>query len=526
MLFNSWIFATFFALFFPVYLLLRKQIYLRNLWILLASYAFYGWWSPKFVILLATLASVDYVAAMGVTGQKISNLQRAKAIALPASTALACRYFAGADASLFLASAFTILVAFVMASVLLDRAPVERRKVMWVWASAIANLGTLAYFKYANFFIDSIETAFRGIGWDVGTVTLNVVLPIGLSFHVFQGLARTVDCYKGKIKPEGSLTTVAAYLAFFPQLVAGPIERAAHLIPQFETKRPIDFQLIGSGIALFVWGLYLKIVVADNVAPIANAAFANAASIDGGTAIGGALAFTVQIYCDFYGYSCMARGLARLLGFDLMANFNQPYFSRTPSEFWSRWHISLSSWLRDYLYIPLGGNRNGISRTNRNLMLTMVLGGLWHGASWTFIVWGALHGAVLILYRTLAVDDTLDKTSFWSWRGLIIHLSSWALMMFFAVAGWILFRASTFAEASNMFLAPFRSKPYDWNGLATLCHFVLPLVLIEIAQRAFRKQEVLVVGPFFLRYTAFVFTLIVIVVFGAPSGQNFIYFDF
>jgi D-alanyl-lipoteichoic acid acyltransferase DltB (MBOAT superfamily) len=525
-LFNSWIFAVFFVVFLAGYALVRRHLFARNVWILLASYFFYGWWSPRFVILLASLAAVDYLAALGVSGLRISNLDRIKAIVFPVITAIGCWAVAGVDSTAFLLSVCALTLLFVASSVLLDVVAGERRKRLWVWASAIANLGTLVYFKYANFFIDTASAALTSMGWTVSPVTLNVILPIGLSFHVFQGLARTVDCYRGVIRPEGSLTTVATYLAFFPQLVAGPIERAAHLIPQFETARPMDYRRMGSGAALFAWGLYMKVVIADNVAPIATAGFGSAATIDGGTAIGAALAFTFQIYCDFCGYSCMAIGLARVLGFDLMANFDQPYFSRTPSEFWKRWHISLSSWLRDYLYRPLGGNREGSWKTYRNLMLTMLLGGLWHGAAWTFVAWGALHGGILIFYRAFRLDELLARTSPASLRGALTHAMAWALMMLVVIAGWVLFRATNFVEAADMFAAPFRSLPYDWSSLAGVWTYAWPLVLVEIGQRTFRKTEVLGSGPFFLRYTAFVLLVVVIMLFGAPPGQDFIYFDF
>ena len=259
------------------------------------------------------------------------------------------------------------------------------------------------------------------LGLHLHAPSLAIILPVGLSFYTFQAISRTIDSYQRRYEPQYSIVNYAAFHAFFPQLVAGPIERAGHLMPQFETVRPFDRQTSSlTGALLFAWGLYQKIVIADNVAPIANAVFNSPAHHTAGATLAAVLAFTVQIYCDFCGYSNMARGLARCLGFDLMINFNQPYFARSPSEFWQRWHISLSRWLRDYLYIPLGGNRGGRLKMYRNLMITMLLGGLWHGASWTFVAWGAFHGAIQVLYRALRIDSLVEGSRFLD-RARICH---------------------------------------------------------------------------------------------------------
>ena len=526
MLFNSWAFALFFIVFMPVYLLLRRQVMWRNLWILLASYFFYGWWNPRFVTLLAILAAVDFLAALGVAGQPVRQSDRLKGAFFTMAATAGCALFSGDDAVWLIEVVAVFVVLLLAATWLIDLAPEHRRRRLWLYLSVVANLGVLAYFKYCNFFIDSMQAALAGIGVHTDEITLNVILPIGLSFHVFQGLSRTIDCYRGVVKPEGSLTTVAAYLAFFPQLVAGPIERARHLIPQFERVLPLDWAMFRSGALLFLWGLYMKVVVADNAAPIANEAFANAATIDGGTALAGILAFTVQIYCDFCGYSNMAKGLARCLGFDLMANFNLPYFSRTPSEFWRRWHISLSTWLRDYLYVGLGGNRHGEARTYRNLALTMLLGGLWHGAAWTFVFWGAFHGLILIVYRALRIDALLESRPFAGLRGMSLHVAAWGILMVLVMIGWVFFRAESFAEAGQMLAAPFRSGAWQTQGLWTLFGLTAPLAVVECLQRSRGVSEVLNTGPWFWRFTAAVVVLMTVLLISAPPGQDFIYFDF
>jgi alginate O-acetyltransferase complex protein AlgI len=267
-------------------------------------------------------------------------------------------------------------------------------------------------------------------------------------------------------------------------------------------------------------------VIADNVSPIANAVFNSPANQTAGATLAGVLAFTVQIYCDFAGYSNMARGLARCLGFDLMINFNQPYFARTPAEFWQRWHISLSRWLRDYLYISLGGNRGGRLKMYRNIMITMLLGGLWHGASWTFVAWGAFHGAIQVVYRALRIDTLVEGSRFLTVRGFAIQTGSWLVTMCLVCIGWILFRSRTFDGAVTVLTHLFATTGYSADQFSTLFAYSIPLAIVEIYQRASGRMEVLTAGPFLMRYTAAVALLLTLVAFSAPGGQEFIYFDF
>ena len=307
----------------------------------------------------------------------------------------------------------------------------------------------LGIFQVFQFLRRLRHGAARGVRLHAQAPSLAIILPVGLSFYTFQAISRTIDSYQRRYEPQYSIVNYAAFHAFFPQLVAGPIERAGHLMPQFETVRPFDRRLFTTGALLFAWGLYQKIVIADNVSPIANAVFNAPRSQTAGATLAAVLAFAVQIYCDFCGYSNMARGLARCLGFDLMINFNQPYFARSPSEFWQRWHISLSRWLRDYLYIPLGGNRGGQLKMYRNLMITMLLGGLWHGASWTFVAWGAFHGAIQVVYRALRIDSLVERSRFLTLRDLPFKPVRGSVTMCLVCIGWILFRVAHFRSSRH-----------------------------------------------------------------------------
>ena len=328
------------------------------------------------------------------------------------------------------------------------------------------------------------------------------------------------------MKPSEHLLETCAFVAFFPQLVAGPIERGAHLLPQFYRKRIITREDVTSGAYLFLWGLFKKAVIADNLSIMSDPVFGNPGDATSGELVVALLAFTFQIYCDFSGYSDMARGLARTLGFSLMVNFDVPYISRTPSEFWRRWHISLSSWLRDYLYIGLGGNRHGVYRTYRNLMLTMVLGGLWHGAAWTFVAWGALHGLILVIYRGLRLDAFLERMHS---RNLVhrtlVNVGFALIMFFFVCFSWLLFRADSLASAIvfvNGIMA-FDDLSGSWLRLLAL---IAPLWIYDIIHAYSRKEMFVVTLPFLLRFH-FVLVVICAVAFLTPGGETaFIYFDF
>lgn len=434
MLFNSLTFAVFFVGVFSLYWLLRRFYRAQNLLLLGASYCFYGWWDIRFLVLIVISTVLDYCCALSIDKRRMSPAQRAKASAYLLTASV---IFLGINSH-----AFNVRMAGFRPSVVVDWGHVFAAPMYW-WIilglgsaivlfnaaypflarlspssyrrfflalSVMVNLTMLGFFKYFNFFVDTFKSLVESVlGITPGGWVLDIILPVGISFFVFQTMSYTIDVYRGKMKATDSLIEVATYISFFPQLVAGPIERASHLLPQFQKPRTITGQDIRHGLWLIVWGLYQKMVIADNLSGIVDGTFspysaagpATAVPQDGLRLLIAVYAFAIQIYCDFAGYTDVARGTARLLGFDIMLNFNLPYFARNPSDFWRRWHISLSSWLRDYLYIPLGGNRHGTLQTYRNLMLTMVLGGLWHGAAWTFVLWGAFHGFILVVYRAV-----------------------------------------------------------------------------------------------------------------------------
>lgn len=346
MLFNSLVFLLFISIVLLVYprLRLRQQ----NLFLLAANYFFYGWWDWRFNILLLASTLVDFI-----TGQKIHASDNEK----------------------------------------------HRRR--WLLVSIAFNLGLLCSFKYFNFFIDSAAVLLHSFGFEPHLPVLRIILPVGLSFYSFQSMSYIIDIYRGKLVPETNFIDYAVFVSFFPQLVAGPIERGSHLLPQIRREREITKDKIMTGLNLVLLGFFKKVAIADTLAPIVDNIFARPDSMTSGQLWTGVYAFTIQIYGDFSGYTDIARGVALILGFELIENFNAPYLSRNITEFWRRWHISLSSWLRDYLYISLGGNRRSRTRTYANLMITMFLGGLWHGAAWHYAIWGALHGLYLAGHRMI-----------------------------------------------------------------------------------------------------------------------------
>lgn len=394
MLFNSITFAAFFVAFFVLYFAAKNHYRTQNVLILAGSYFFYGWWDERFLILIAISTSADYIAGLGTAGRRLTRDHLMKAFGFVFVLSVVIPLFDWPNGKWVLAGGIGFILLAAIFLYIAERVEIERRKTLFVIGSVTVNLGVLGFFKYFNFFAGSLMSAVAQFGVQPDWVTLNIVLPVGISFYTFQTMSYTLDIYRRDMEPTSRFLEHAAFVSFFPQLVAGPIERARNLLPQFAVVRKITADGLRTGLILFVWGLFKKVVIADNLAPIANEVFANPGNFSAGELSVGVLAFTFQIYCDFSGYSDMARAIARMLGFDLMLNFNIPYVARTPSEFWRRWHISLSTWLRDYLYIGLGGNKRGNAVTYRNLILTMLLGGLWHGAAWTFIAWGGVPRSV------------------------------------------------------------------------------------------------------------------------------------
>jgi alginate O-acetyltransferase complex protein AlgI len=352
-----------------------------------------------------------------------------------------------------------------------------RRRKRLLLFSLVTNLGLLGFFKYFNFFIDSFQAAFGGLlGLNLQTLTW-IILPVGISFYTFQTLSYTIDVYRRELPACRRFSDFALFVSFFPQLVAGPIVRAHDFLPQLSQDRPLSWRRAGEGFALFSFGLFKKVFIADRIAGYVDGVFASPDVYGGLTVWIAVLAYAVQIYCDFSGYSDMAIGTARALGYDFCVNFDHPYLSRSITEFWRRWHMSLSTWLRDYLYIPLGGNRRGPGRTYVNLMLTMLLGGLWHGAAWTFVVWGFIHGGVLALERLL--KPTVGPMTA-RWPAAARALAGWAYTLLVVLVAWVFFRAPDFGTAA----AVLRRMFVDFEGVLWVQPFTVFAVLLIAAIQA------------------------------------------
>ncbi|RMF84790.1 MAG: MBOAT family protein [Planctomycetota bacterium] len=487
MQFNSFVFVAFFAVVFAGALLLRRRVAARNLWLLVASYVFYGCWDWRFLSLIWISTLVDYCCGLAL------NVDRPDPEHPP---------------------------------------PPNLRRRLILLASLVTNLGLLGFFKYYDFFIDSAVDALARFDIHVHPARLNIILPVGISFYTFQTLSYTIDLYRGRIATERNLLNFALFVAFFPQLVAGPIERASHLLPQMRKVLPVTSWHLHTGFYLICWGMFKKVVLADNVAIIADGVF-GAEHPKGLTALLGIYAFAIQIYCDFSAYSDIARGTARCMGFDLMLNFNLPYFAVNPSDFWRRWHISLSSWLRDYLYIPLGGNRHGTLRTYFNLMATMLLGGLWHGAAWTFVVWGAYHGILLCAHRV--VQPLLERWfSFKNAAAAAIWKTACVIAFFHIVCGsWLIFRAESIHQIWSMTTAIFTDfGPLDWDVVINVKRVIVVaacgvlLAAVQLVQWFSKDLMVVFRLPIAARMFVYAFFILLFVLFGEYGEIPFIYFQF
>ena len=482
MLFNSLDFAIFLPIVFVLYWLLKNRLKYQNILILSASYFFYAWWDWRFLSLILFSTLVDFT--IGRALNKTYNLKEKKAL---------------------------------------------------LWGSLIANLGVLGVFKYFDFFIENVVDAFSFFGSDWSMSSLNIILPVGISFYTFQTLSYTIDVYRGKLQPTTNLITFATFVSFFPQLVAGPIERATNLLPQFKKKRNFNYEEATDGLRQILWGLFKKIVIADNCALYANYIFENSESLSGSTLLLGALFFTFQIYGDFSGYSDIAIGTARLFGFNLMQNFAFPYFSRDIAEFWRRWHISLSTWFRDYLYIPLGGSRGGTSTKVRNTFIIFIVSGFWHGASWTFIIWGALNAAyflpLLLAGKNRQNLDVVAKGRLFPGVKEILKI---VITFSLTVFAWIFFRAESTPHAisiiADIFSNSLFSIPYYAGlGLAKSTFLLVFLfIIIEWLGREnqFAIQNLSRVRSTALRWCSYSFLVFIIGVYMFTDRSQFIYFDF
>lgn len=476
MLFNTYIFGGFFVIVYGLYLVLNHKW--QNRMLLVASYIFYGSWDWRFLSLIFISTVLDYIY-----GIKIHESSSTK-----------------------------------------------RRK-LFLFLSVFGNLSILGFFKYFGFFASSLTNLLNLFGLSIQPHFLQIILPVGISFYTFKTMSYTIDIYRNRIKPTRRFFDYALFIAYFPQLLAGPIERAERLLPQVLSPRKLSLDKFYEGCHLMFWGLFQKVFIADNLAKVVTPIFGAGPPYNGVEVLLASYAFAFQIFCDFSGYSDIARGLGKCMGFDTMINFNLPYFATNPGEFWQRWHISLSTWLRDYLYIPLGGNRKGSLLTYRNLGITMLLGGLWHGASWTFIIWGAYHGTLLMIHRLIQpligrirfLENVFIKKIWFVVRvAFFFHLVS---------LGWVIFRAQSITQAYNMLksvvfnfeLAPGVGLEYIALQIAFFVGF---LVIIQIVQ--YWKNDLMIIpktSPIIRALFYFVYFYLFII-YGAASGQEFIYFQF
>lgn len=470
MLFNSLIFVIFTLLFFGVNWFIKKNIKIKLFWLTLTSFVFYGWWDWRFLFLIIFSGLVDFFAGLG-----------------------------------------------------MEKYP--RQKKLMLILSVIANIGSLSLFKYAGFFAENIDKLF-GFAADSGLYSripeFYLITPVGISFYTFQSMSYTLDIYKGKLKPTKSVMHFFAYLSMFPQLVAGPIVRAKDMLHQMTEIRPVNKDYQWEGLRLVVKGYFKKMVIADNLAPIVVAAFGNPAINDNSAIWWGAIiAFAFQIYCDFSGYSDIARGLAKWMGYDFPDNFNHPYVSTSLREFWTRWHISLSSWFRDYVYIPLGGGKKGKLRGHINLWITMVVSGLWHGAAWTYVVWGAVHALFSSIERFTKWPEKLIKNQF-------TRFLAWVFITLQVLVAWVFFRAESMDQALRVLKVMFRfqgSWDLGWhvNGSVYIMIILLREFLIYSGLEKRFKWEGRQGAVAEMIWFGFI---IAIIIFFRGTGSEFIYFQF
>lgn len=477
MLFNSFEFPIFFALVFLFYwVVLAKSYKQQNILLLLSSYVFYGWWDSRFLALIFISSVVDYIV-----GQRI-----------------------------YLAEG--------------------RSRRNYLYVSILVNLGILFTFKYFNFFLDSFIDVFGVMGMELSVTTWKIILPVGISFYTFQTMSYTIDIYRNKMKPSYDPIAFFAYVSFFPQLVAGPIERAIVLLPQFEKKRILDGDQVKKGLRQILWGFFKKLVIADNCAIFVDAVFADSGAYNGSTLALALVMFGFQIYCDFSGYTDIALGLARLLGFELMKNFNFPYFARDIGEFWRRWHISLSTWFRDYLYIPLGGSRGGKLMQSRNVLIIFLVSGLWHGANWTYVLWGFVHAlCFLALVLTNRNRNHLDTVAEGRWfpNTKEFLLIGWTFSV--NTFSWVFFRADSLSSSVSymksmfswsLFEIPFRN--YSW---LLICAIVIMFVFEWIHRTNEHGLDWHLKFPKVFRWATY-YSLLGLIFFYGGSSKEFIYFQF
>ena len=472
MLFNSIEFLLFLPIVFVLYwFVFNKSLRIQNTLILVSSYLFYGWWDFRFLSLIILSTVVDYIIGLNIPKQESPKKQK-----------------------------------------------------LLLWSSVLFNLFVLGFFKYYNFFIESWVKLFSEVGYEIqSTWTLNIILPVGISFYTFQSMSYVIDIYNKRLEPTKDIISFASYVSFFPQLVAGPIERATNLLPQIMKKREFQYKQGVQGLRLILWGMFKKVVIADSLAPIVDNTFSNYQDFGGGTLWLGLIYFSFQIYCDFSGYSDIAIGTSKLFGFELMSNFKFPYFSRNIGEFWRRWHISLSTWFRDYLYIPLGGSKQGKWKSGRNIFIIFLVSGFWHGANWTFIFWGLFHSFLFLpsfIFKTnrkyissIIGENTLLPTPKEFLQVIITFL--------LVTVGWVFFRSETLLDSFNYL----NQMAFDLNFPNKERDGIIYVLLLLILDFFIRKNERIEI--YYFKYDWLFFSILLILIlekFG--NYKEFIYYQF
>ena len=486
MLFNTIDFAVFLPIVFILYwFVTNNKLKLQNFLIVAASYLFYGWWDWRFLSLILFSTIVDYAI-----GRKLRIEEN------------------------------------------------QRKRKILLWTSILVNLGFLGFFKYYNFFLDNFITAFSFFGTEIKANSLNIILPVGISFYTFQTLSYTIDVYKRKLEPTKDFIAFTAFVSFFPQLVAGPIERATNLLPQFYKKRKFEYDKAVDGLKQILWGLYKKVVIADTCSIFVDDIFQNYMNYSGGTLIVGAILFSFQIYCDFSGYSDIAIGTSKLFGISLMTNFRTPYFSRNIAEFWRRWHISLSTWFRDYLYIPLGGSKTSKILTVRNIFIIFIVSGFWHGANWTYIIWGSLNAFYFLpIFLMKKNRKHLSTTTTNKFIPSFKEFNSMLFTFIITAFAWIFFRSKTLTDAfeyikgifnKNNFFKIQTAKTYELD----IRPLIIYLTFFIIVDWYYRNEEIvftnhnLTKSTIIFKYIIYIFTIISIIFSIKNQASNFIYFQF
>jgi len=476
MLFNSIEFLLFLPTIFILYwFVFNKNLKYQNTLILVSSYVFYGWWDYRFLTLIFLSTVVDYVIGLSIPNQSSKKKQK-----------------------------------------------------LFLWGSVLFNLSVLGFFKYYNFFIDSWVELFSSLGYQIKSIwTLNIILPVGISFYTFQTMSYTIDIYRKKLEPTKDFISFASFVSFFPQLVAGPIERASNLLPQILKKREFQYDKVIQGLKLILWGMFKKVVIADSLAPIVDDIFSNYQDFGGGTLWIGAIYFSFQIYCDFSGYSDIAIGTSKLFGFELMSNFKFPYFSRNIGEFWRRWHISLSTWFRDYLYIPLGGSQEGKWKAIKNIFIIFLVSGFWHGANWTFIFWGLFHSILFLptfLFnknRNYTSSIIAANTLLPSFKEFINVVTTFLLV----TIGWVFFRSESIGDSFSYLTLMISNINIVTHLSPKISFYILVLVLVDWTQRFDERNLFVTFSKLIFRIFVIICVFLILINFKKESLQ-FIYFDF